>query len=86
MSRRGGSGYRRIRGVLGPFRSPCCGKGGVYVALPVEYLVTIFWDRHSFVTLTELVGVPNSALGTRGGLEKYETSRTTYTTLATEWR
>jgi hypothetical protein len=56
------------------------------VELPVEYLATIFRDRQSFVTLTELVGAPNSAFGTWGGLEKYETSRTTCTTLAMEWR
>jgi hypothetical protein len=86
MSRRGRSRYRRIRGVLGPSRAPCCGKGGVFVELPVEYLATIFRDRQNFVTLTELVGAPNSALGSRERLEKYETSRTTYTTLNKEWR
>ena len=86
MSRRGRPGYRRIRGVLGPFRSSWRGKGGVSVELPVEYLATIFRDRQSFVTLTELVGAPNSAFGTWGGLEKYETSRTTCTMLAMEWR
>jgi hypothetical protein len=86
MSRRGRPVYRRIRSVFGLFRSPCRGKGGVSVELPVEYLATIFWDKHCFVTLTELVGAPNSALGSRRRLEKYETLRTTYTTLATEWR
>ena len=86
MSRRGRPVYRRIRGIFGLFRSPCRGKGGVSVELPVEYLATIFRDRHCFVTLTELVG--GSELGPRqpGRLEKYETSRTTYTTLAKEWR
>jgi hypothetical protein len=86
MSRRGRPVYRRICGVFGLFRSPCRGKGGVSVELPVEYLATIFRDRHCFVTLTKLVGAPNSALGSRGRLEKYETSRTTYTTLDKEWR
>jgi hypothetical protein len=86
MSRRGRPVYHRIRSVFGLFRSPCRGKGGVSVELPVEYLATIFRDRHCFVTLTELVGAPNSALGSRERLEKYETLRTTYTTLDKEWR
>jgi hypothetical protein len=51
------------------------------VELPVEYLATIFRDQHCFVTLTELDGAPNWALGSRRRLEKYETSRITYTTL-----
>jgi hypothetical protein len=86
MSRRGRPGYRRIRGVLGPFRSPWRGRGGVSVELPVEYLAKIFRDRQSFVTLTELVGTLNSAVRCWGTLGGYGTSRTTCTTLAMEWR
>jgi hypothetical protein len=34
MSRRGKPEYRRILGVLGPFRAPWRGKGGVSVEQP----------------------------------------------------
>jgi hypothetical protein len=56
------------------------------VELPVECLITIFRNRQCFVTLTGHVEDPNSALGSRGTLEGCVMSRTTYTTLAMEWR
>jgi hypothetical protein len=56
------------------------------VELTVECLAKSFRDWQSFITLTELVGAPNLALGSRGTLEGYGTSRTTYNNLVMEWR
>jgi len=48
------------------------------VELTVECLAKSFRDWQSFITLTELVGAPNSAVRCQGTLEGYGTSRTTY--------
>ena len=83
MSRRGKPGYRRILGVLVPFRPPCRGKGGVSVELSVEHLATIFRDWQSCVTSTESVRTPNPAVYCRRDMDVRELHQSTP---GTGWR